>query len=85
MIKLTQFSKGSGCGCKIAPEELALLLKTDLVSPENKQLLLGNATNDDAAAFALDEKNALVSTTDFFMPMVDDAFTFGQIAACKCH
>jgi len=83
MIKLTQFSKGSGCGCKIAPEELAILLKTDIVSPINEQLLVGNTTNDDAAALAIDDKNVLVSTTDFFMPMVDDAFTFGQIAACN--
>jgi selenide,water dikinase len=83
MIKLTQFSKGSGCGCKIAPEELAILLKTDIVSPNNEHLLVGNATNDDAAALAIDDKNVLVSTTDFFMPMVDDAFTFGQIAACN--
>lgn len=83
MSKLTQFSKGSGCGCKIAPEELAILLKTDLVSPINSQLLVGNSTNDDAAALAIDETNVLISTTDFFMPMVDDAFTFGQIAACN--
>lgn len=83
MIKLTQYSKGSGCGCKIAPEELRELLKTDLIPPANNKLLVGNSTNDDAAVLAIDDNNLLVSTTDFFMPMVDDAFLFGQISACN--
>ncbi len=83
MTKLTQYSRGSGCGCKIAPADLALLLKTNMQLPIDKNLLVGNDTNDDAAVYTIDEQNAIVSTTDFFMPMVDDAYTFGQIAACN--
>lgn len=81
-IKLTQFSKGGGCGCKIAPSVLQQILKT-----ENKGsfpgLLVGNESSDDAAVYQLDESTAVVSTTDFFMPIVDDAFDFGRIAAAN--
>ncbi len=83
MTKLTQFSRGSGCGCKIAPADLSILLQTDFKSPLDSNLLVGNASNDDAAAYAIGNEKAIVSTTDFFMPMVDDAYTFGRIAACN--
>ncbi len=81
-IKLTQFSKGGGCGCKISPSVLQQMLAT-----ENKgifqQLLVGNESSDDAAVFQLDEETAIISTTDFFAPIVDDAYDFGRIAAAN--
>jgi selenide, water dikinase len=79
-IKLTQFSKASGCGCKIAPAVLQEILKTehDFACPE---LLVGNKTNDDAAVYDLDNGQCLISTTDFFMPVVDSPFDFGRVAA----
>ena len=82
-IKLTQFSKASGCGCKIAPAVLEEILngcKTDLTY---KNLLIGNDTKDDAAIYEIDEHNCIISTTDFFTPIVDNAFDFGKIAACN--
>lgn len=81
-VRLTQFSKGGGCGCKIAPSVLQEILKTDAkgVFP---QLLVGNESSDDAAVYRLDDSTAVVSTTDFFMPIVDDAFDFGRIAAAN--
>ena len=78
---LTQFSKASGCGCKIAPAELSKILAHCGTSQVYLNLLIGNGNNDDAAAYALNETEALLSTTDFFMPMVDDAYDFGCIAA----
>ena len=78
---LTQFSKASGCGCKIAPAELSKILAHCGTSQVDLNLLIGNGNNDDAAAYALNETEALLSTTDFFMPMVDDAYDFGCIAA----
>jgi selenide, water dikinase len=79
-IKLTQFSRGAGCGCKIAPEILTEILKSNESAPfEN--LLVGNSSRDDAAVLDLENGTALISTSDFFMPMVDDAFDFGRIAA----
>lgn len=82
-IKLTQFSKASGCGCKIAPAVLEEILngcKNDIVFPK---LLVGNETNDDAAVYEIDADNCIISTTDFFTPIVDDAFDFGKIASAN--
>lgn len=82
-IRLTQFSHGAGCGCKIAPKVLDEILKSDTVLPEDKCLLVGNSSRDDAAVYDLGNGMALISTTDFFMPIVDDAFDFGRIAAAN--
>jgi len=81
-IKLTQYAKGAGCGCKISPAILEQMLNTTR-SYATKGLLIGNATNDDAAVYDLQNGTALVITADFFMPIVDDAFTFGQVAAAN--
>ncbi len=80
-IKLTQYSHGAGCGCKISPKLLKTILESTRETIEYPQLLVGNATNDDAAAFDLGNGTSVLSTTDFFMPIVDDPFTFGRIAA----
>jgi len=82
-IKLTQYSRGAGCGCKIAPKVLDEILKSQLATPANSNLLVGNGTKDDAAVYDLGNGTALISTTDFFMPIVDDAFDFGRIAAAN--
>ncbi len=79
-IKLTQFSKASGCGCKIAPAVLQEILKSDFDFVCN-ELLVGNKTNDDAAVYDLGNNQCLISTTDFFMPVVDSPFDFGKVAA----
>ena len=81
-FKLTQFSHGAGCGCKIAPAMLEEILKSNLSLPTDK-LLVGNNNKDDAAVYDLENGTALISTTDFFMPIVDDAFDFGRIAAAN--
>ncbi len=81
MIKLTEYSHGAGCGCKIAPALLEEMLKTGVAHSVPDALLVGNHTKDDAAAFDLGNGTAVLSTTDFFMPIVDDPFKFGQIAA----
>ena len=81
--KLTQYSHGAGCGCKIAPEVLDNILRTNLAAPDNKKLLVGNSSKDDAAVYDLGNGTALVTTTDFFMPIVDDAFSFGKIAGAN--
>lgn len=81
-IKLTQYSRGAGCGCKISPQVLEEILHSQFTFPHNK-LLVGNSSSDDAAAYDLGDGNALVSTTDFFMPIVDDAYDFGQIASAN--
>jgi selenide,water dikinase len=81
-IKLTKYSRGAGCGCKISPQILEEILHSQFTFPEQK-LLVGNNSNDDAAVYDLGDGNALISTTDFFMPIVDDAFDFGQIAAAN--
>ena len=81
-IKLTQFSHGAGCGCKIAAATLEEILKSNLSLPTGK-LLVGNNSKDDAAVYNMGNGTALVSTTDFFMPIVDDAFDFGRIAAAN--
>lgn len=82
-IKLTQFSKGAGCGCKIAPKALNEILQTNISVKPDKKLLVGNSSKDDAAAYDLGNGTALISTTDFFMPIVDDAFDFGRIASAN--
>ena len=80
-IKLTQYSHGAGCGCKISPKLLDSILKSNREHIPYPQLLVGNDTKDDAAAFDLGNGTSVLSTTDFFMPIVDDPFTFGRIAA----
>jgi selenide,water dikinase len=81
-IALTQYAHGAGCGCKIAPQVLKEILQTSVSQP-SQNLLVGNSSNDDAAVYDLGNGNALISTTDFFMPIVDDAFDFGRIAAAN--
>jgi len=80
-IKLTSFSHGGGCGCKIAPGVLSEILKNSSGFPVPKELLVGIETADDAAVYKLNDEQALIATTDFFMPIVDDPFDFGRIAA----
>jgi selenide,water dikinase len=80
-IKLTQFSHGAGCGCKISPAVLDKILHSDLPKAKFPQLLVGNESKDDAAVFDLGDGTCIISTTDFFMPIVDDPFTFGAIAS----
>ena len=80
-IKLTSFSHGGGCGCKIAPGVLAEILKNSAGFPVPKELMVGIETADDAAVYKLNDEQALIATTDFFMPIVDDAYDFGRIAA----
>jgi selenide, water dikinase len=80
--RLTSLSHGGGCGCKIAPGVLqSILNRSDVVLPVPKALLVGIETSDDAAVYQINETQAIVATTDFFMPVVDDPFHFGQIAA----
>ncbi len=80
-IKLTSFSHGGGCGCKIAPGVLAEILKNSTGFPLPEKLLVGIETADDAAVYKLNDEQALIATTDFFMPIVDDPYDFGRIAA----
>ncbi len=82
-IKLTQYSHGAGCGCKISPEVLGKILHSNEAFPDFKNLIVGNNTRDDAAVMDLGNGTALISTTDFFMPIVDDAFDFGRIASAN--
>ena len=81
-IRLTQFARGAGCGCKVSPAVLRQIIgsKTTANFPE---LLVGNDTDDDAAVFDLGNGRAIISTTDFFMPIVDDAHSFGAIASAN--
>ncbi len=79
--RLTSLSHGGGCGCKIAPGVLAELLKRTTPMAAFPDLLVGNDTADDAAVYRLNDEQAIVATTDFFMPIVDDPFDFGRIAA----
>jgi selenide,water dikinase len=81
MTKLTSFSHGGGCGCKIAPGVLAEILKRSAGGVIPPQLMVGIETADDAAVYRLNDEQALVATTDFFMPIVDDPHDFGRIAA----
>ena len=80
-IKLTSFSHGGGCGCKIAPGVLAEILSKSTGFPVPSALMVGIETADDAAVYKLNDEQALIATTDFFMPIVDDPFDFGRIAA----
>ncbi len=80
-LRLTSFSHGGGCGCKIAPGLLSDILKQTKGFPVPPQLLVGIETADDAAVYQLNDEQALIATTDFFMPIVDDPFDFGRIAA----
>lgn len=81
-IKLTQFAKSAGCGCKIAPAVLNDMLQNHRIA-QAANLLSGNQTNDDAAVYKLNDETVLLVTADFFMPIVNDAFTFGKIAAAN--
>ena len=80
-IKLTSLAHGGGCGCKLAPSVLQDLLSSVPRNNVYSQLLVGTETSDDAAVWQLDDKTCIIATTDFFMPMVDDPFDFGRIAA----
>jgi len=82
-IKLTQYSHGAGCGCKISPAVLDIILHSPVKHAGDPNLLVGNNTRDDAAVLDLGNGSALISTTDFFMPIVDDAFDFGRIASAN--
>lgn len=82
-IRLTQFSKGAGCGCKIAPAALEEILFTNDEPRIFQNLLVGNDSRDDAAVLDLGFGQSIISTTDFFMPIVDDAYDFGRIAAAN--
>src|SRR5881394_602806 len=80
-IRLTEFSHGGGCGCKIAPAILSEILSASPIRGLPADLLVGTETSDDAAVYKLNESQALVATTDFFTPIVDDPYDFGRIAA----
>ena len=80
-IRLTEFSHGGGCGCKIAPAVLSELLASTPIRGLPKELMVGTETADDAAVYKLNDTQALVATTDFFTPIVDDPYDFGRIAA----
>ncbi|MCR9063799.1 MAG: selenide, water dikinase SelD [Cytophagales bacterium] len=82
-VKLTQYSHGAGCGCKISPQVLDVILKGNVAMPDNDKLLVGNHSRDDAAVLDIGNGTALISTTDFFMPIVDDPYNFGRIASCN--
>ena len=80
-IKLTAYSHGAGCGCKISPALLSEMLKMDQPQVLDKNIIVGNSTRDDAAVYDMGDGTGIITTTDFFMPIVDDPFVFGQIAA----
>ena len=80
-IRLTTLSHGGGCGCKIAPAVLSEMLSTLPTGLLDPNLLVGRESGDDAAVYKINDTQAIVATTDFFMPIVDDAFDFGRIAA----
>jgi selenide,water dikinase len=80
-VRLTEYSHGAGCGCKISPQVLDVILQSDLTLRDDTRVLVGNASRDDAAVYDLGNGLAVISTTDFFMPIVDDPFDFGRIAA----
>lgn len=82
-IRLTQYSHGAGCGCKISPAILDKILHSPVAAIPDARLLVGNDKRDDAAVLDLGNGTALISTTDFFMPIVDDAFDFGRIASAN--
>lgn len=80
-VKMTEYSHGAGCGCKISPAILDQMLTSEITPLLDESLLVGNSTRDDAAVYDLGNGTAVISTTDFFMPIVDDPYTFGRIAA----
>lgn len=82
-FKLTQYSHGAGCGCKISPAILDRILHSNITTAADPRLLVGNDTRDDAAVLDLGNGTALISTTDFFMPIVDDPYDFGRIASAN--
>lgn len=81
-VRLTEYSKGAGCGCKISPKALKEILEGAAAAPDGR-LLVGNSHHDDAAVYDLGDGTGLISTTDFFMPIVDDAEAFGKVAAAN--
>ncbi len=81
LVRLTSLAHGGGCGCKLAPSVLQELLAGELAAGPYRQLLVGTETGDDAAVWQVDPNTCIVATTDFFMPMVDDPYDFGRIAA----
>ena len=80
-IRLTEYSHGAGCGCKISPQVLDAILATTLTLKPDPMLLVGHGSKDDAAAYDIGDGRVILSTTDFFMPIADDPFDFGRIAA----
>ena len=82
-IRLTQYSHGAGCGCKISPKVLETILHSEREKFVDPRLLVGNETRDDAAVYDIGNGVGIISTTDFFMPIVDDPFDFGRIAAAN--
>ena len=80
-IRLTEYSHGTGCGCKISPSVLDTILKSELDITPDEKLLVGNHSRDDAAVYDVGNGIGIISTIDFFMPIVDDPFDFGRIAA----
>ncbi|MBL7952347.1 MAG: selenide, water dikinase SelD [Flavobacteriales bacterium] len=80
-VRLTQFSHGAGCGCKIAPAQLEVILQSSIGTLPDPALLVGYGSRDDAAVYSIGDGRCIISTTDFFSPIVDDAFDFGRIAA----
>ena len=80
-IKLTSFSHGAGCGCKLSPKVLTTILESNTPKIADSHLIVGNDTRDDAAVYDIGNGTGIISTTDFFLPIVDDPFTFGRIAA----
>ena len=81
IVRMTEYSHGAGCGCKISPAVLDVILGSAGAEFNDSKLLVGNGSRDDAAVYDLGDGSAIISTTDFFMPIVDDPFTFGRIAA----
>lgn len=82
-IKLTKYSHGAGCGCKISPKVLDTMLESKITPMVDSKLLVGNDSRDDAAVYDMGDGTGVISTTDFFMPIVDDPFIFGKIAAAN--
>lgn len=82
-VRLTEYAHGAGCGCKIAPQVLTEILSGMSAGVQDSKLIVGNSSNDDAAVYDMGNGIGLISTTDFFMPIVDDAFDFGRVAAAN--
>src|SRR5690242_10071846 len=82
-IRLTQYSHGAGCGCKISPKVLDTILHSARPAAKYKNLIVGNESKDDAAVYDIGDGRGLISTTDFFMPIVDDPYQFGKIASAN--